>query len=42
VAMDYNLYNNTNRVVAFDPATGKPVDKTFQESQKQIPPQIHY
>ena len=42
VAVDYNLYNNTNRVVAFDPATGKPVDKKFQESSKQIPPQTHY
>jgi len=42
VAMKYNLYNNTNRVVAFDPATGKPLDSAFQDLAKQIPPQVHY
>jgi len=42
VAMKYNLYNNTNRVVAFDPATGKPMDKTFQDPGARIAPQDHY
>ncbi len=42
VAMKYNLYNNTNRVVAFDPATGQPEDKLFQDPARQIPPQVHY
>ena len=42
VAMDYNLYNNTNRTVAFDPKKGEPVDKQFQKSANQIPPQTHY
>lgn len=42
VAMKYNLYNNTNRVVAFDPATGRPGDSAFQDAAKQIPPQAHY
>ena len=42
VAMKYNLYNNTNRVVAFNPATGQPEDKLFQDPARQIPPQVHY
>jgi Icc protein len=42
VAMDYNLYNNTNRVVAYDPKQGKPVDKKFQDPSNRIPPQTHY
>jgi len=42
VALSYNLYNNTNRVVAFDPATGKPMDKTYQHPAARIAPQDHY
>jgi len=42
VAMEYNLYNNTNRRVAFNPATGLPEDTAFQDPARQIPPQIHY
>jgi 3',5'-cyclic AMP phosphodiesterase CpdA len=42
VSMEYNLYNNTNRVVAFNPATGQPEDRDFQNSAKRIRPQIHY
>lgn len=42
VALKYNLYNNTNRVVAFNPATGRPEDKLFQDPARQIPPQVHY
>jgi 3',5'-cyclic AMP phosphodiesterase CpdA len=42
VALKYNLYNNTNRVVAFNPATGRPEDSAFQDPAKQVPPQTHY
>ena len=42
VAMEYNLYNNTNRRVALNPATGLPEDTAFQDPARQIPPQIHY
>jgi 3',5'-cyclic AMP phosphodiesterase CpdA len=42
VTMEYNLYNNTNRVVTFNPATGRPEDKDFQNPAKWIPPQIHF
>ena len=42
VALDYNLYNNPNRVVAFNPETGRPEDKTFQDPATQVPPQTHY
>jgi Icc protein len=42
VAMKYNLYNNTNRTVAWNPATGKPEDAVYQDPAKRIPPQVHY
>jgi 3',5'-cyclic-AMP phosphodiesterase len=42
VAAKYNLYNNTNRIVAFNPATGRPEDSLFQDPAKRIPPQEHY
>ena len=42
VSMEYNLYNNTNRVVAFNPATGRPEDRDFQNPAKHIQPQTHY
>jgi Icc protein len=42
VAMDYNLYNNTNRRVAYDPKAGEPMDSQFQDSNKRVPPQTHY
>ena len=42
VAMEYNLYNNSTRTVAWNPATGKPEDRAFQDPAKRIPPQIHY
>ncbi|MEJ2722047.1 MAG: metallophosphoesterase [bacterium] len=41
-AMKYNLYNNTNRTVAFDPKTGKPQDSAYQDPAKRIPPQTHF
>jgi len=42
VALEYNLYNNTNRTVAWNPASGKPEDRVYQDPAKQVPPQIHY
>jgi Icc protein len=42
VTMQYNLTNNTNRVVAFNPATGRPEDRDYQNPSKRIPGQIHY
>jgi 3',5'-cyclic AMP phosphodiesterase CpdA len=42
VAMDYNLYNNENRRVAFDAAKGHPVDTSFQDPARRIAPQVHY
>jgi 3',5'-cyclic AMP phosphodiesterase CpdA len=42
VALNYNLYDNTNRSVAFDPKTGKPVDNQYQDPADRIRPQIHY
>ncbi len=41
-SVDYNLYNNTNRTVSFDPKTGEPRDSAFQDPDQQIPPQTHY
>jgi hypothetical protein len=42
VSMSYNLYNNTNRTVAYDPAVGKPVDTQYQDVSDRIPPQTQY
>jgi 3',5'-cyclic AMP phosphodiesterase CpdA len=42
VALKYNLYNNTARTVAWNPATGKPEDSAFQDPAKRIPAQVHY
>jgi len=42
VALAYNLYNNTNRRVAFDAAQGHPVDTQFQDPASRVPPQEHY
>jgi hypothetical protein len=42
VSLAYNLYSNTNRTIAFNPATGKPEDLQFQPAQSRIPPQEHY
>jgi hypothetical protein len=41
-AMRYNLYNNTNRTVAYNPETGQPEDTQFQAPKNQIPPQAHF
>jgi 3',5'-cyclic-AMP phosphodiesterase len=42
VTMDYNLYNNQNRTVTYNPQTGRPEDTQYQSKDKQIPPQDHY
>ena len=42
VALKYNLYNNTNRTVAFNPKTGQPEDSLFQDPARMIDPQVHY
>ncbi|MBP8259675.1 MAG: metallophosphoesterase [Verrucomicrobia bacterium] len=42
VMMDYTLYNNTSRVVAYNPATRQPEDRVYQDPSKRIPPQDHY
>ncbi len=41
-AVKYNLYENTSRVVAYDPKTGMPADTVYQDPAKRISPQIHY
>ena len=42
VKMAYNLYDNTNRTVAFNPKTGHPEDTMFQSPAQRISPQSHY
>ena len=38
----YELYNNTNRTVAFNPETGQPEDTSFQNESERVDPQSHY
>ena len=40
--MRYNLYNNTNRVVTYNPKTGRPEDTLYQNPENRIGPQVHY
>jgi len=42
VDMHYTLYDNTNRVVAFNERSGRPLDLAYQASANQIPPQKHF
>jgi 3',5'-cyclic AMP phosphodiesterase CpdA len=42
IALEYNLYNNTDRIVKYDRETGRPEDTEFQDAARRIPPQIHY
>jgi len=42
VALNYRLHNNTDRTVAFNRATGRPEDMTYQDPTKRIPPQTHF
>lgn len=41
-ALDYKLYNNRTRRVAWNPETGQPEDSVYQPESARIPPQIHY
>jgi 3',5'-cyclic AMP phosphodiesterase CpdA len=42
VDLEYNLYSNTNRTVAYNPKTGMPEDTKFQDPANRIPPQTQY
>lgn len=42
VTMRYNLTNNQNRTVAYDPEKGRPEDKDFQDPSARVPGQEHY
>jgi 3',5'-cyclic AMP phosphodiesterase CpdA len=42
VEMSYQLPDNENRKVAFNPKTGCPQDVKYQDPSKRIPPQTHY
>ena len=40
--LNYNLYNNNVRKVAFNAATGEPEDTVYQAATARIAPQTHY
>jgi Icc protein len=40
--MEYTLYDNTNRTVAFNAATGRPQDMQYQRPSDRVPAQNHY
>ena len=42
IAVEYNLYNNTNRTVAYNPKTGQPEDTQYQAPDDRVTPQTHY
>lgn len=42
VDMEYTLYNNSPRTVAFNQDTGRPEDTSHQHPGQRIPPQSHY
>ena len=42
VDVRYNLYNNTNRTVAFNRETGRPEDTEYQAADSRIAAQEHY
>ncbi len=42
VAVNYQLTDNQNRVVAFNDKSGTPEDTKFQARANRIPPQTHY
>jgi hypothetical protein len=41
-ALNFNLYNNRVRRVAWNPATGQPEDSLYQADSARIAPQTHY
>jgi 3',5'-cyclic-AMP phosphodiesterase len=42
VTAQYELWDNGQRVVAFDPGKGHPVDKTYQDPERRKAPQTHF
>jgi Icc protein len=42
VAAHYELANNANRIVAYDPKTGRPQDTAYQNPRDRIAAQTHY
>jgi len=42
VDLNYTLYDNQRRTVAFNPKTGQPEDTQYQAPENRIPPQTHY
>jgi 3',5'-cyclic AMP phosphodiesterase CpdA len=42
VAMRYNLYNNTDRTVAYSRESGRPEDTLFQEPDRRMPSQTRF
>ncbi|MBB6093318.1 3',5'-cyclic AMP phosphodiesterase CpdA [Povalibacter uvarum] len=40
--VNFNLYNNKGRTVAFDEKTGTPVDSAYQAPESRTPPQAHF
>jgi hypothetical protein len=42
VDLHYALYDNPNRVVAFNTRTGRPEDTAFQDPAARVPAQMHY
>jgi len=42
VDLEFNLYNNTNRTVAFNAAKGHPEDTSFSDPADRSPAQRHY
>ncbi|MFC1562522.1 metallophosphoesterase family protein [candidate division KSB1 bacterium] len=42
VTMNYNLFNNKNRTVSYNPITGQPEDHQYQTQVRRIDPQVHY
>jgi hypothetical protein len=42
VGLNYNLYNNRSRTVAFDPKLGHPADRQFRDETVLEPNQVHY
>jgi hypothetical protein len=42
VDLNYTLYNNRSRRVAFNAATGQPEDTVYQSPDSRITPQTHY
>jgi len=42
VAARFQLWDNPERTVAFDPAEGKPVDLAYRDASRRTSPQSHY